>query len=49
MTLHTYNPPPMSLLSINFLHRTVSQIWPGQDFMRQGHYGKVKGRIKVTL
>ena len=34
--------------SINFLHLTVSEIWPGQDFQTQGHYGKVKGQIKVT-
>ena len=26
MTLHTYNPQPMSLPSINFLHLTVSEI-----------------------
>ena len=38
----------MSLLSINFLHLTLSEIWPRQDFIRQGHYGKVKGQIKVT-
>ena len=31
-----------------FLHLTVSEIWPGQDFKGQGHYGKVKGQIKVT-
>ena len=48
MMLHTYNPPPMSLQSINFLHITVSEIWPGQDFIGQGHYGKVKGQFKVT-
>ena len=34
----------MSLPSINFLHLTV-----GQDFIGQGHYGKVKGQIKVRL
>ena len=44
MTLHTYNLLPMSLPSINFLHLTVSEIWPGQDFIGQGHYGKVKSR-----
>ena len=38
----------MSLPSINFLHLTVSEIQPGQDFIGQGHYGKVKGQIKVT-
>ena len=48
ITLHTYNPPPMSVPSINFLNLTVSEIWPGQDFIGQGHYGKLKGRIKVT-
>ena len=37
----------MSLPSINFLHLTVSEIQPGQDFQTQGHYGKVKGQIKV--
>ena len=38
----------MSLLSINFLHLTVSEIYPRQDVIGQGHYGKVKGKIKVT-
>ena len=38
----------MSLSSINFLHRTVAEKLPRQDFMGQGHYGKVKGQIKVT-
>ena len=37
----------MSLPCINFLHLTVSEIQPGQDFIGQGHYGKVKGQIKV--
>ena len=45
MTLHTYNPPPMSLSSINFLHLTVSEISPGQDFIGHGHYGKVKSKL----
>ena len=45
--LDTYNCPPMSLSSINFLHLTVSEISPGQDFIGQGHYGKVKGQIKI--
>ena len=36
-TLHTYNPPLMSLSSINVLHLTVSEISPGQDFIVQGH------------
>ena len=39
---------PMSLPSINFLHLTVSEIKPGQDFIGQGHYSKVKGQINVT-
>ena len=34
----------MSLPSINFLHLTVSEIYPGQDFIGEGHYGKVKSR-----
>ena len=34
----------MSLPSINFLHLTVSEIQPEQDFQTQGHYGKVKSR-----
>ena len=45
MTWQTYNIPPMSLSRINFLHLTVSEISPGQDFI--GHYAKVKGQIKV--
>ena len=32
----------MSLPHINFLHLTVSEIHPGQEFIGQGHYGKVK-------
>ena len=47
MTLHTYKTPPMSRTSINFLYLTVSEISPGQDFIGQGHYGMVKGQIKV--
>ena len=38
----------MSPPSINFLHLTVSEIWPRQDFIGQGHYSKVNGQIKVT-
>ena len=34
----------MSLPSINFLHLTISKIYPGQDVVCQGHYGKVKSR-----
>ena len=48
MTLHTYNSQQMSLPSIIFLHLTVSEILPGQDFIGQGHYSKIKGQIKVT-
>ena len=44
MTLHTYNPQPMSLLSINFLHLTLSETQPRQDFIGQGHYSKLKSR-----
>ena len=43
MMMHTFNLIPMSLSSINILHITVSEIWPGQHFIGQGHYGKVKG------
>ena len=46
MMLHTYNPPPMSQTSTNFLHLTASK--PRQDFKGQGHYGKFKGQNKVT-
>ena len=38
------HPQIMSLTSINFLHLTVTEIEPGQDFIDQGHYGKVKSR-----
>ena len=34
MRLHTYNPPPMSLSSINYLHLTVSEILPESRFYR---------------
>ena len=47
MMLHTYTPLPMPLPRINFLHLIVSEILPGQDFIGQGHYSKVKGQIKV--
>ena len=39
----------MSIPRIKFLHLTVSEIWPGKHFIGRGHYGKVKGLIKVTL
>ena len=48
MKVHTYNLRPMSLPNINFLHLMVSEIYPGQGIIGQGHYGKVKGQIKVT-
>ena len=38
----------MSLPTINFLHFTVSEILPGQNFKGQGHYSKVKCQIKAT-
>ena len=41
-------PPPMSLPSINFIHLIVSEIWPRHDLIGQGHYGKVKGQVKVA-
>ena len=44
--LHTLTNVPTKYN--NFLHLMVYQIQPGQDFIGQGHYGKVKGHIKVT-
>ena len=38
----------MKIANINFLHLTVSKIWPGQDCIGQGYYSKVKDQIKVT-
>ena len=38
----------MSLPSINLLHLTVSEIQPGQDFIGQGHYGKVFPAARPT-
>ena len=35
-------------LTIHFLHLWVSEALLGQDFKGQGHYGNVKGHIKVT-
>ena len=35
MILHTYNPQPLSLPSIVFLHLTVYEIYPGQTFSRR--------------
>ena len=39
----------MSLLSINFLHLTVSEIYPGQDFIGQGQYSKVKSMSRHDI
>ena len=33
--LHTYNSQPMYLPSIKFLHFTVSEIYPGQHFIKR--------------
>ena len=41
-TRHTFNPQPMSLPGINFLHLTVSKIYPRQDFKGQGHLARSK-------
>ena len=35
----------MSLASINFIHLTVSEILPRQDFIVQGHY-KARSQVK---
>ena len=35
-----------TLASINFLNLTVSKIYPGQDFIGQGHYSKVISRSR---
>ena len=37
------------LLSINFLHFTVSEILPGKNFKGQGHFSKVKSRSHHTI
>ena len=44
MMLHSYtqNQYPYQLLSINFLHLTLSEIQPRQDFKTQDHNCKVK-------
>ena len=39
----------MSLPNINFLHLTVSEIYPGPDFIGQVHYGKVKSRSRHNV
>ena len=40
----TPTPPIQCPYKINFLHLTLSEIQPRQDFIGQGHYGKVKSR-----
>ena len=47
MTLHTYNTRPMSLPNINFQPPYGFQNIARQGIIGQGHYGKVKGQIKV--
>ena len=47
MMLHTYNPQPRSLPSINFLHLAVYKMWPRKEFQTHSHYNKVKSPIKV--
>ena len=48
LNLHQKTDPKVQQdSSINFLYLTVSKIYPRQDFIGQGHYGKVKGQIKV--
>ena len=37
----------MSPPNINFLHPTVSEILPAQNFNIWDHYDKVKGQIKL--
>ena len=44
MMLHIYSPQTMSLPGINFLNLMVAEMYPGQDIIGQGHYGKVKSR-----
>ena len=48
MTLHTYNTRPMSVPNINFQPTYGFQNIARQGIIGQGHYGKVKGQIKVT-
>ena len=45
LNLHQKTDPKVQQdSSINFLYLTVSKIYPRQDFIGQGHYGKVKSR-----
>ena len=48
MTLHNFTTEAISLPSMDILHLMVSETWPKQDIQTQGHYGKVKGNIKVA-
>ena len=42
LNLHQKTDPKVQQdSSINFLYITVSKIYPRQDFIGQGHYGKV--------
>ena len=43
-SLHNVAHLQPSLPSINFLHLTVSEIWPGQDFIVKVTMAKVKSR-----
>ena len=47
MTRHNYTPLPMFLPHMNFLHLTVFEIWPRQDFSRSRSLQQ--GKIKVKL
>ena len=47
--LHTYNPQPMSLPSINFLHLMVSKTKPGQEVKVTTTRSKVKSRSHHDL
>ena len=40
--------PISNVLTKDQPHFTVSEIYSRQDFIGQGHYGKVKDQIKVT-
>ena len=49
MTLHTYNPQPMYILRINFLHLTVSEIDPLQDIIGKVTTARSKQGHTMTL